>query len=454
VRSRTIAGMATSTELPPGPRAPAVVQTLGWLLRPNPYMSRCWRKYGSTFFLRILTQPPIVVLSDPDDVRALFTAPPDVIHVGEGSAYALGHVLGNHSVITLDEDAHLVQRRLMLPAFHGERVEQLAGLIEALAEQTVTRLPRDEPFAVHPYLQRLTMDIILTAVFGLAEGKRMAQLREHLEQLLAFAEKPIVMLPATRDMRTLRWLWGPIKRTQDAADEAIYAAIADRRRNPDGGAAGRADLLSTLLEARHEDGSPMSDVEIRDELITMIIAGHETTASQLAWGLLLLAGAPDVRARLHADPDDDTYLQAVIHEMLRHRVSTPTPAARIVKEPVDIGGRTYAPGTMLVANGHLMHHDPAIYPDPEHFRPERFLDSKPGTYSFIAFGGGRRRCIGSALANLEMKIVLRALLRACDVLPASRELERGMRRSITSSPAGGAVIRVADRAPNRQAVAA
>ncbi len=436
------------SQLPPGPRMPKALQTIGFWNRPNAFPERCAARYGRRFTLRILGQPPFVVLSDPDEIKEVFQAPPDVLHPGEG-ARILEPVLGRHSVILLDEEPHLAQRKLLLPAFQGERMQRLAGLMAELAEREVDSWPRGEAVALHPRLQRLTLEIVLRAVFGLEQGSQLDELRELLTGILAFAENPLSMLPRPPRPLTLR---GPIAR-QDRlharTDELIYALIDERRR---AGAEGE-DVLALLLGAEHEDGSPMSPEELRDELMTALVAGHETTASELAWGFERLAREPAVLQRLYrelGDADsDEAYLTATVQEILRLRPVLPNAEPRLVKRPVEIGGFRYQPGAVLFAHIHLLHHNPELYPEPRAFRPERFIEAEggkaPGTYTWIPFGGGRRRCLGASFALLEMKLVLRAVLERCELSPAGVRPERTRRRNITVSPAGGCKVILRER---------
>lgn len=434
--------------LPPGPRAPRLVQTVGWWAKSPTYLERLRRRFGSRFTMRVLGQPPSVVLSDPDDLRALFTAPPDVLHPGEG-ARLLKPVLGSNSVLLLDEDAHLEQRRLMLPAFHGDRMQRLRGIIEDLTEREVAGWPAGAPVALHPRLQRLTLEIILRTVFGLDEGQRLERLRERLPAILEFGESPASVLPVAQRVLSGRGRIGRFERARAAVDAELFALIGERRRE----GAERDDVLAMLLEARHGDGSPMGDQEIRDELVTALVAGHETTASSLAFAFEQIARAPHVQDRLAGG--DDAYVEATINEVLRRRPVVPSPEPRLVMRPIEIGGWTYPPGVWLLAGALLVHHDPAIYPDPYAFRPERFLDAKPGTYTWIPFGGGRRRCLGASFALLEMRVVLRAAAARFTVSPAG-PAQRPKRRAITLTPGdGGTVVlarRVAAPAPMAAAV--
>jgi cytochrome P450 len=422
--------------LPPGPRMPVFLQGIGWWNRPTAFMERCRARYGNRFTIRLPGQPPFVMISDPEELKEIFKAPPDVLHPGEG-ARILEPVLGSNSVILLDEAPHLEQRKLLLPAFHGDAMQKLVGLMEELASQEVAGWPTGQQFELHPRFQALTLEIILRAVFGLDAGERLDALRERLTEILEFGRSPVSV-----NQRLWRNFggFGPFAaflRAREKADELVYEQIDERRSSGER----RDDVLSMLLDARHEDGSEMSREEIRDELMTALVAGHETTASELAWAFERLAQSPRVLERLHSEIDSangDDYLTATIQEVLRRRPVLPQAEPRLVKKPIEIGGWQYEPGVVLGANVWLVHHDPDVYPDPFAFRPERFLEEPPGTYTFIPFGGGRRRCLGASFAMLEMKVALRAALERYTVEPAG-ELERTRRRAITISPRRGAL---------------
>jgi cytochrome P450 len=440
-------GRALRRQLPPGPSVPGALQLLATWKRPAASLERLRQRYGKRITVQLPFQPPFVILSDPEEIKQLFTAPPDVLHPGEG-ARVLEPLIGRNSVILLDEDAHLEQRKLLLPAFHGEKMARLTGLMEELTERELDGWPIGEKVALHPGLQRLTLEIILRAVFGLEQGRRLDDLRDLLTDVLAFSENPLSVLPAMQ--RVAGW-FGPLKRFQNQsarADTQIFELIEERR---DAGSEGD-DILGMLLQARHEDGSPMSAEELRDELMTALVAGHETTASQLAWGFERLARQPRVAERL-ALQDDEEYLTATIYEILRLRPVLPNAEPRLTKRPVNIGGFEYPPGVALLASAYLVHHDPAVYPEPYAFRPERFVGNAPGTYSWIPFGGGRRRCLGASFALQEMKIVIRAALTRFELAPATDRPEQTGRRSITCSPTGGASVILRERSPRARAPA-
>ena len=429
--------------LPPGPRLPKPLQGMAFWTRPLAFLERCRSRYGSRFTLRLLGAPPFVILSDPEEIKEVFTAAPDLLHPGEG-ARVLAPVVGRHSVILLDEDAHMEQRKLMLPAFHGERIERLRDLVASVTEREVDSWPDASAIELHPRLQRLTLEVVLRAVFGLDPGPRLDALRERLSAMLAFGDRFISVIPPEPGGRAEKVLervgpFAAFRRLQAEADRLLFEVIDERR----AGAEQRDDVLAMLLDARHDDGSPMTDQELRDELMTLLVAGHETTASALAWAFERLSrhsqAVSALEAELHAG-DGDGYLTATIYETLRRRPVLPNLAPRLTTRPAQIGGWTYPAGVGLLPNAYLVHHDPSIYPNPYAFRPERFLDQPPGTYTWIPFGGGRRRCLGATFAMLEMKQVIRAVLSARKLQVAGDPLEPPRRRNITIKPARGGLV--------------
>jgi cytochrome P450 len=425
--------------LPPGPSWPAVVQAVAWWSRPVPFMERCRAKYGSRYTIRLIGTPPFVNVSDPAQIKEIFMAPPDVLHPGEG-ANVLEPVVGRHSLILLDEDRHLEQRRLMLPAFHGERMKRLTGVMTELVEQEAERLPAGQVVQLHPRMQALTLEIILRAVFGIeAEDERLATLRGLVTKILEFGTTPASLVPQLRRGPQ----WRDFLALREETDALIFELIAERRAaNGD-----RDDVLAMLLTARHEDDTPMSPQELRDELMTLLVAGHETTASQLAWTFERLVRTPRVLRRLTqaVDAGDDAYVDATVTESLRRRPVLPIAEPRFVKQPYEVGGWRYPEGCALAVNVYLVHHDPEIYDAPYEFRPERFLDEQPGTYTWIPFGGGRRRCIGASFAQLEMRLVLKAILSRYELEATSGGMETTRRRAITYTPRHGASVRVTAR---------
>ena len=426
-------------ELPPGPTWPAAVQAMAWWSRPVPFMERCRAKYGKRYTLKMVGTPPFVTISDSAQIKEIFMAPPDVLHPGEG-AEVLEPIVGKHSLILLDEDVHLEQRRLMLPAFHGERMQRLTGLMTEVTEQEVESWPAGETIRLHPRMQALTLEIILRAVFGMdAEDPRLITLRKNLTELLDFGMTPASLVPQLRRGPQ----WNAFVKLRAETDELMFDFIEERRAT-DGD---RDDVLAMLLTARHEDDTPMTRQELRDELMTLLAAGHETTASQLAWTFERLTRTPRVLRRLTeaVDAGEDDYVDATVNESLRRKPVLPIAEPRLVKKPVTIGGWDYPPGVALTCNAYLLHHDPDVYDAPYEFRPERFVDEKPGTYTWIPFGGGRRRCIGAGFAQLEMRIVLKAVLERYEVAADRATMETTRRRAITYTPSRGASTRITAR---------
>ena len=365
-------------KLPPGSRAPAPLQTAAWWFRPIAFMERNRARYGKRFTFKLAGSPyPFVSISEPDELKELFKTPPDVLHPGEG-AQILEPVVGTNSVILLDEGPHLEQRKLMLPAFHGERIERLNDLIVEIAQAEIASWPRGEPIVTHPRLSGLTLEMILRGIFGLDPGPRLERLRELLAELLKFGEQPTSMIP---QLQRSYFGGGPFVRfveIRDQADELLFGLMDERRAE----GAERDDVLTALLAAKHEDGSPMSDQEIRDELLTMLVAGHETSASELAWAFEALAREPRVQDELISEigsDDGDAYLKATVHETLRRRPVLPNAEPRLAKKPVTIGGWDYPPDVCLFANAYLLHHDPDYLPRPVRL-PPRALPRHPARH--------------------------------------------------------------------------
>jgi cytochrome P450 len=426
--------------LPPGPRAPRAVQTVGWLRRPFEFVERARAKYGDTFTMHI-GRDTFVVLSDPGDVKQVFTGDPSIYHAGAANIILLPF-LGHKSVLLLDGAQHLGQRRLLLPPFHGEKMRRHVDLMTEIAEREVASWPRGVPFAVHPHMQGLTLEVIMRIVFGVDEGDpRLAELRTRLRGFLESTANP-------REMRKLL-IYGPKRADRrrlfahvlDPVDEIIAAVIDDHRRRDD--LADRDDVLSMLLLARHEDGTPMDAVELRDELVTLLVAGHETTATALAWALERLTRHPAALERLTDEVragDGDEYVDGVIKETLRLRPVIPF-VGRMLSEPQRIGGFDIPVGARVAPSIHLMHRRADIYPEPSVFRPERWLGVRANPYTYLPFGGGVRRCLGASFAETEMRAVLRTIVANVRLTPARPESEKVARRVITLVPgSGGEVI--------------
>jgi cytochrome P450 len=421
--------------LPPGPTEPRMVQMMQWLSRPVEYALRARGRYGETFTAHIDARR-WVMLGDPDDVRTVFTAGPERVNAGEANEI-LRPTLGSHSLLLLDGEDHMRQRKLMLPAFHGQRVERYREIMREATERAVASWPAGEPFALRPHTQAITLEVIMRAVFGLEDGARADGLRGPLQRMLDWAGNPAaMMLVATvgPDHPLVRRILG--RRYVEPVDRELYALIAARRAAPD--LEERDDILSTLLLARDEEGRPMSDVELRDELLTLLVAGHETTATSLAWAVERLLRHPGGLERLAHDSD---YTGAVVKEILRLRPVVAIVLRRL-REPLVVAGRELPAGTTVAPCILLVHRREDLYRHPEEFRPERFLDKAPGTYGWIPFGGGVRRCLGAAFAQIEMQVVLETIARSVRLEPVG-EAEGVRRRGVTLVPARGAQVRTA-----------
>jgi cytochrome P450 len=443
--------------IPPGPDWNIARSTAAWMTRPFATLERCQKQFGDTFSFRIAHEGTWVFVSDPDSVKQVFTGDPRLLHAGEANTVLLP-VLGSHSVLLLDEKAHLSQRKILLPPFHGERMQRYGELMTAAAVREIESWPTGEPLELAPRMQAITLEVIMRAVFGVDDEQRLRKLGDLLRGLLSTVTSPSgFLVPIALGPKRAAKL---LAREMRPIDEAIAELIAMRRRDP--AVAERDDILSMLIEARHEDGRPMSDAELRDELMTLLVAGHETTATALSWAFERLVRNPEMidRLRDEIDSGEDAYVDAVIAETLRLR---PVIALVIRKltEPMEIGGHLLPAGVSVAPCIYLMHRRPDLYPEPTRFLPERFLDSPPKTYSWIPFGGGVRRCIGASFAQFEMKAVLRAVISHTELVPARSGPERPARRAITHVPERGAEVIVerrhrpvmADAAPSETAVA-
>ena len=428
-------------ELPPGPPAMPARQAVAWVRRPLELLEDCGRQFGDAFTLRLAGMPPLVMLSDPVAIREVLTGDPRTLRSGEANA-ALQAALGRRSLLLLDGDEHLQERRLLLPAFHGERMRRYGELIAGVAEREVARWPVDRPLPLAPAMRRIALEVIGRAVIGVDEPARLAALTQALRRLLDATTSPAQLLvlmtlrPGGRAMRA----WQRTSPTLRGVDTLLYDEIA--RRRADGSGAGREDILSLLLQARDEDGAPMGDRHLRDELMTLLVAGHETTATALAWAFERLVRHPEAYDRVRAEAgsaDGDPYLDAVIKETLRVRPVIPF-VVRQVAEPVELAGRRWPAGVRLAPCVHLVHRRPDVYPEPDAFRPERFLETPPGTYTWIPFGGGTRRCLGAAFALFEARVVLRVVGSAGRLVADRPRAEAIGRRGIALVPARGARV--------------
>jgi cytochrome P450 family 135 len=407
-------------------------------------LTDCARRYGDMFTLKIANEGTWVLVTDPDAVKQIFTGDPRLLHAGEANVVLLP-VLGSHSLLLLDEDAHMTQRKLMLPSFHGERMRGYEQTMAEVATRELERWPDGAPLSAWPTMQAITLEVIMRTVFGVTDADRLRRLGDALQSSLSWTADPkrMAQLALLGPQRIAER--GTLRKALQPTDDLIFEEIRARRDAPD--LAERDDVLSLLLQARHEDGSEMSDQELRDELMTLLVAGHETSATALAWALEALARHPAVLSRLREEVDagEDTYLDAVVKEILRLRPVIALVLRRLT-EPMEIGGRLLPAGANVAPCIYLIHRRADVYPDPRAFRPERFLEKPPGTYTWIPFGGGVRRCLGASFAQFEIKVVLRELVRRLDIRPARPRAERRVRRAIVFAPERGGELVVARRA--------
>jgi cytochrome P450 len=431
------ASAAPAPRFPPGTRLPAIAQVAQYVRDPLGFLIHLQRRYGDMFTVSFPFYRRIVYVADPELVKELFTTSPEQAHAGEANATVLEPALGPNSVLTLDEAPHMRQRKLLLPPFHGERIQRYGELIREVTLREMESWPVGEPFALRPHTQRITLAVIMRAVFGVHDEERLRRF-EHLIERFAGRLSLVTAFPPLR--RNLgRWSpWARFVAAREALDAFIYEEIALRRAEPARGVEEGEDVLSLLMGARHDDGSPMSDAELRDELVTILGAGHETTATGLAWAMERLLRNPRVLDRLRDSiaAGEDEYLDATIKETLRVRPVI-VDVARKLTAPKAIGGYELPAGTFVMAAIAALHYREDLFPQADEFRPERFLEGKADTYAWIPFGGGVRRCIGAAFAEYEMRIVLRAILERAELSAPDPKPERVKVRNITLAPGRG-----------------
>jgi cytochrome P450 family 135 len=468
--------MLEAVPLPPEPSQGPLVQTLRWTLRPLAFMQECRERCGESFSLRFLGfERPMVLISDPAAIKALYMERENGLPPGRN--IILEPILGSQSVLLLEGAEHLARRRLMLPPFHGERMRSYESVLDEIVGAEIDSWPLHREFPIHSSMQAITLEVILRVVFGVADGPRLERLRGMLATVLTEAGSPRAQLLglATRRFRggnALARFEGQLKEV----DELLYAEIAEHRAKPD--LEQRDDILSMLMLAEFEDGAGsaervseiagddererakrdsrgMSDKELRDQLMTLLLAGHETTATALAWTFDLLLRHPEPLQRLRdsLEAGEDDYLRATISESLRLRPVLPLAGRRLAKE-LSVDGLTLPPGTDVSPAIWLTHTRADLYPQPFAFQPERFLGEAPDTYAWIPFGGGIRRCLGASFAEFEMRVVLREVLTRCDLHKANPRAERTGRRNITLSPKDGTPVVVTARRPAREPLAA
>jgi len=431
---------ADISQAPPGPNVPRHLLGAYWLLAEHDLLERCRRRYGDIFSLRIWPVGFLVVIADPAEIKRVFTSDPDQLRAGEGNV-VMQPVAGPESVLLLDGKRHLNRRKLMLPPFHGERMGVYADLIGEIADEEIARWPVGEPFSAHTSMQRITLRVILRAVLGIEDAARGAELERLLPKLL---NSPALLWPFLQRDMGARSPWRRFVALRERVDAILFDEIARKRSDPK--LAEHEDILSMLLGARDEHGEAMTDEELRDQLVTLLLAGHETTATGLAWIFERVLRTPAVHARLRTAvaEDDDRYLDCLIKEGLRLRPVVPL-VARQVNAPFPVGDYTVPAGTLLTCSMILTHSRPDLYPEPDAFRPERFMEDAPDTYTWLPFGGGTRRCIGAAFATLEMKVILRHVFAQCELEAPDAKPERPRRRFVTYPPNRGARVLLRSR---------
>jgi cytochrome P450 family 135 len=430
--------------MPPEQSSRPAAQTMRWMFRPIEFLEEGQKRYGDIFGIRFIGfHTPLYFTSDPAAAKAVYANSRNTLPPGRGAT--LEPVMGSRSILLLEGKEHLARRKLMLPPFHGERMRAYESVITEVVTREIDSWKPGEPFRIHPRMQSVTLEVIMRAVFGVTDPQRLDRMRDALSVLLRQTASPAMQLIGLASQRLGRFgPWGRFEKNLARVDERIHEEISARRSDPE--LESREDILSMLIVARFEDGSAMSDGEMRDQLVTLLLAGHETTATALAWTFDLLLRHPQVIDRLQAEIDEgrDEYLRAVITESLRLRPVIPIAGRRLVEE-TEIDGYALPAGTDISPSIYLTHMRPDLYPEPRSFKPERFLEDGPETYSWIPFGGGVRRCLGAAFAEFEMRIVLREVLGRCNLRAVSDRPEGVKHRNITLSPKRGTPVVLAER---------
>ncbi|OBI51863.1 cytochrome P450 [Mycobacterium kyorinense] len=430
------------TKLPPGPPLPLLVQSALMLRYGLGYLTACQRRYGDVFTLRQPLVGTVVYVADPAAIKSVFVGDPRVFHGGEGHQILRG-VLGDSSLFVIDEDEHRDRRRLMMPAFHRDAVARQTAAMAEIAAANIAGWPVGKNFPVAPKTAEIALEVILRTVVGATDPARLAALRKVVPQLLYLSpwETLAIANPKLRERRP----WRALRRRFAQVDDLLYAEIADRRADPD--LADRTDALAMLVRAADDDGRTMSDRELRDQLLTLILAGHETTATSLAWALERLTRHPAILAKAvraadasaAGDPAGDEYLEAVVKETLRVRPVIFS-SGRVLTEPAEVGGYLLPAGITVDVSMGLVHASAELYPDPERFNPDRMIDAtlKPTTY--LPFGGGVRRCLGATFATVETHVVLREVLRRVELCTTTAPDEKQKLKHVTFVPHRGARI--------------
>ncbi|MGO8905564.1 MAG: cytochrome P450 [Solirubrobacteraceae bacterium] len=426
---------------PPSPALPSALQTLAFWRHPHAYLEWCRRRYGARFTVNAVGMPPMVFMSDPADIKAIVGASANVLHPGAGGR-AIAPFVGDGSFMLAEEEKHLAGRRAILPAFHHRVVHEHAEMVREIAAREIATWPRDIAFASHPFLRSLTLRVILRMIFG-SEDARLRELHARLLAMFSIAGSLTLQERQLRCLPGWRGIWRSFLGERAAADRIIAQLIEEEAHS----GARDSGLLSMLLGGDRRESDRTSITHIRDTIVSVILAGHETTASELAWAFQLLAHDPLVARWLADDLDagGEECLTATIQEVLRHRPVFLFAIPRVVRQSFEIAGTRYCPPVQLVGCIHLMHHDPDLYPEPQRFRPERFLGAPPRPEVWMPWGGGRKRCPGHHLAMLEMRTVLETVLRDFEVVPVGEKLETARWRSVIVTPGRGSRIMLRKR---------
>jgi cytochrome P450 family 110 len=435
-------------QLLPGPKVPATIQVLNWIFRPMPYMVECAKTYGDLFTLKLQSSlPPLLFVHSPEAMQQILSndhkeleAPGDLNSIFE-------YLLGKNSVISLSGKEHQRQRQLIMPPFHGERMRTYAELIENITIKTINKQPKNKPFNIRNVSQEITLGVMMEAVFGIYEGERPEKLKqllcEIIEQSSSRLSVTFLYFPQLKEMFGISEIWKQKMKKLEEADQIIYQEIQERRENFD---PSRTDILTLLMDARDEEGQAMTDEELRDELMTLLVAGHETTATAISWAFYWIHKLPEVREKLLAEldslgenPDSSTifklpYLTAICNETLRIYPVGMLTFPRKVKTPISVCGHQLEPGTIIMGSIYLTHQREDIYPQPEKFNPERFLEKQFSPYEFLPFGGGARRCIGLAFAQMEMKLILATVMKTWSMQLIDTQEIKPQRRGLVTGP--------------------
>jgi cytochrome P450 len=416
-----------------------------WMFRPIPFMERCRRKFGPLFSIRLGRAHNLLVVADPAHAMEVLAGDPEYFDSGAANLI-FRPVVGEYSLLLLDGAEHMRHRNIMLPQFMPGHVRHYADVIERAVTDRIERWPTDRAFRLAPEMEAITYDAISKITFGDLEDARLVRLGELMPEMMDRCDSPFTLLPQFHVHAAGLSPFARMLKVVEEIDSLLHSIIEERRADPL--AQLKDDVLSVLLRARYEDGSPLGDREIRDELITLLMAGYETTTAGLTWAFERILRDQRVLGRLTEEiaSGEDRYLDATIKETLRARPVVPI-VARKIRVPVNIGGYEMPRGSVLMVSVYLIHQDPDVYPQPEQFRPERFLDGLPDPRAWIPFGGGVRRCLGANFAQLEMKIVLRTVLRELELTVPDEAPEPTIRRRFTFVPKHDGLVRARKRAP-------